>query len=335
MLKRLRDSEFANMAQDVRGATLYGINNDKVGSVEDVIFDPDSRTVLYAIVDTGGWLSTRRFLVPSNYIRSSASDPDAFHVPLSKSQIESLPEFNENIVESDRDFSEYESRYRSKWQSYGFAMPESRDPRFSRFEERLRQSRTETQQPTSTTTYTASTHATSGTAPESVYGVFSQRDQLESAVERLKEQGFNSSDISVVFPDKGKTERFAVQHNTKGPEGATVGGSTGMLAGGVLGWLAGIGTLAIPGIGPLLAAGPIVAALAGAGAGGAIGGLAGALIGMGVPELEAKRYEKEIREGRMLLSVRCADPRFVTSARSILQSNHAKDIFQTGEKRAA
>jgi len=64
---------------------------------------------------------------------------------------------------------------------------------------------------------------------------------------------------------------------------------TGAMVGGTLGWLAGIGALAIPGLGPFLAAGPIVGALAGAGAGGVVCGVVGALIGMGIPEYEAKR----------------------------------------------
>lgn len=326
MFRRLRESAIGDQTEDIRGATVYGSDNEKVGAIDDVIYDPDTSTARYAIVDTGGWLSSRKFLVPSDHIRSSAHDPNNFHVNLTRTQIEELPQFNEEVLSSDERFVDYENRYRSKWQSYGFKMPESRHPRLSKFEERLR---------TQTGPQVTATSSTRSSTPLSVYGVYSEREQLEKAVEKLKDQGFNSADISVVFPDKGRTERFAMQHNTKAPEGATIGGGTGMVTGGVLGWLAGIGTLAIPGIGPLLAAGPIVAALAGAGVGGAVGGLAGALIGMGVPELEAKRYEKEIREGRMLLSVRCDDPRFRTSARSILQSTGAKDIFQTGEKLAA
>jgi hypothetical protein len=158
---------------------------------------------------------------------------------------------------------------------------------------------------------------------------------VSAAVERLKSAGFDNNDISVIFPDKGRTEQFAMEKNTKAPEGAAAGGGSGLVVGGVLGWLAGIGSLAIPGIGPLLAAGPIVAALAGAGVGGAVGGLAGALVGLGIPEMEAKRYEKEIKEGRMLMSIRCADPRFAGTARSILSETDARDVFETGERKAA
>jgi hypothetical protein len=335
MYKRLRDSEFSDRAEDIRGTTLNGSGNDKIGTIEDVLYDPDTHSARYAIVDSGGWLSSRRYLVPSDYIRTSPGDPNAFHAQLTRNQIEDLPEFDEGTLTSESRFNDYETRYRSKWQAYGFSMPESRHPRIARFEDRLRVVPRPAASTTAQTATASNVSSAASNTPLSVYGVYSDNEKLEQAVQHLKDQGFNSEDISVVFPDKGRTERFAVQHNTKGPEGATVGGTTGLVAGGVLGWLAGIGTLAIPGIGPLLAAGPIVAALAGAGAGGAIGGLAGGLIGMGLPEIEAKRYEKEIREGRMLVSVRCSDPRFIPSARSILDSTGAKDIFQTGEKLAA
>jgi len=99
--------------------------------------------------------------------------------------------------------------------------------------------------------------------PTAVYGVYSDRKDVESTVTALKERGFGSGDISVVFPNPSVTKGFAVDKNTKAPEGALTGGSTGLVIGGVLGWLAGMGTLAIPGIGPLLAAGPIVAAPSG------------------------------------------------------------------------
>jgi hypothetical protein len=90
---------------------------------------------------------------------------------------------------------------------------------------------------------------------------------------------------------------------SKAPEGATTGGGTGAVLGGAAGWLAGIGALAIPGVGPFIAAGPIVAALAGAGVGGAVGGVTGALVGLGIPEYEAKLYEGSVYKGGILLSV--------------------------------
>ena len=97
------------------------------------------------------------------------------------------------------------------------------------------------------------------------FGLYPDRASLETGVEALRNAGFRAADISVVIPDSGTTKELAHEINTKAPEGATAGGGAGAIVGGVLGWLAGIGALAIPGIGPLVAAGPIVATLAGIG----------------------------------------------------------------------
>jgi hypothetical protein len=123
----------------------------------------------------------------------------------------------------------------------------------------------------------------------SVFCIADTADQALLIVDRLKHAGFNSSDVSVLMPDKTGTRDFAHEHHTKAPEGAATGAGAGLAVGGGLGWLAGIGALAIPGVGPLIAAGPIMAALGGAALGGTLGGFTGALIGMGMPEFEAKQ----------------------------------------------
>jgi hypothetical protein len=122
------------------------------------------------------------------------------------------------------------------------------------------------------------------------YGIYPDRASFERALEALRAAEFRNSDISAIFPERDRTAKdLAHEINTKAPEGIAAGAGTGAAVGGVLGWLVGVGALAIPGIGPLMAAGPVVAALAGAGAGGATGGLVGGLIGAGIPEVEAKR----------------------------------------------
>src|SRR5580658_6961589 len=130
-----------------------------------------------------------------------------------------------------------------------------------------------------------------------VFGIYKTRGQAENAVDRILAAGFTNNDISVLLPDNSSTKEFAHEKNTKAPEGTTTGVAAGGAVGGTLGLLAGIGALAIPGVGPLIAAGPIVGALAGVGAGGALGGLVGALVGMGIPEYEAKRFEGQIKAG--------------------------------------
>src|SRR5438105_460869 len=137
-----------------------------------------------------------------------------------------------------------------------------------------------------------------------------------------------------MFPENTGTKDFAHEKNTKAPEGATTGAGTGALLGGGLGWLAGIGALAIPGLGPFIAAGPIMAALAGAGVGGAVGGLSGALIGMGIPEYEAKRYEGRVKDGGILLSVHSDDSQWTKRAKEILERTGAQDVSSTGEATA-
>ena len=96
--------------------------------------------------------------------------------------------------------------------------------------------------------------------------------------------------------------------------------------------LAGIGALAIPGLGPFIAAGPIMAALSGAAAGAALGGIAGALIGMGIPEYEAKRYEGKIKEGNILISVHTDNSTERARARQIFEEAGAEDIADTSEE---
>jgi len=127
--------------------------------------------------------------------------------------------------------------------------------------------------------------------------------QANTIVDRLKASGVTNEHISVVMADNDKTRAFAVENETKAPEGAVTGGTTGMAIGGTLGWLTGIGALAIPGLGPLIAAGPIMAALSGAAAGGLLGGITGALIGMGIPEYEAKTYEDRLQRGDAIITV--------------------------------
>src|SRR6476660_7734913 len=105
------------------------------------------------------------------------------------------------------------------------------------------------------------------------FGIFSTRTDVERTVDALRAEGFRNTDISVLYPLNAGTKDFAHEEASKAPEGATTGGVTGAVLGGARGWLAGIGSLAIPGLGPFIAAGPILAALAGAGVGGAVGGV--------------------------------------------------------------
>ena len=164
------------------------------------------------------------------------------------------------------------------------------------------------------------------------FAIFPDRTAAETAVDQLTAAGFSNQDVSVLMSDKEGSKDFATEKNTKAPEGTATGVGIGGTVGGTLGLLAGIGALAIPGVGPLIAAGPIMGALAGLGVGGAVGGLVGALVGMGIPEYEAKRYEGRVKDGGILVSVHCDSSEEVSRAKDILKAAGGDDVASAGEK---
>lgn len=167
---------------------------------------------------------------------------------------------------------------------------------------------------------------------KAVIGIVDSKAQAETAVSELQRVGsIPSKDISIVLSDRRATEGFAADHHTKAPEGAVIGSGAGGLLGGTLGLLAGIGTLAIPGIGPLIAAGPLLATLSGLAAGAALGGLSGALIGMGIPENEARDYEGKLRAGNVLVAVHTESLAEQKIARDVLDRVGARDIGVTND----
>jgi hypothetical protein len=167
-----------------------------------------------------------------------------------------------------------------------------------------------------------------------VYGIYRDRQMVERAIEELKDAGFRNTDISVLFPESGGTKDFAIEKETKAPEGAVTGAGTGAVVGGALGWLMGIGFLFFRVVGRFFAGGPIVGALAGVGAGGLVGGVAGALVGMGIPEYEANRYEGHIKKGGILLSIHADDKDWKNKGKDILERTGAEDIGCKGESPA-
>jgi hypothetical protein len=169
---------------------------------------------------------------------------------------------------------------------------------------------------------------------KSVVGIYATRKAAEIGIDSLREAGSPNTDISLLLPENlGSKELFTLKA-TKAPEGATAGAGSGAVIGGALGWLAGIGVLAIPGLGPFIAAGPIMATLAGVGVGGAVGGFTGALVGSGIPEYEAKRYEGRLQKGGILISVHCDTSQEIERARIVLQRTGAEDVSTTSESSA-
>lgn len=168
----------------------------------------------------------------------------------------------------------------------------------------------------------------------SVLALFASEAETENAVSRLREAGFRNTDVSILMQRNEGNKDFGHEKQSKSPEGVATGGTAGAIIGGTIGWLAGIGALAIPGVGPLIASGPIMAALAGLGAGAAVGGVTGGLVGAGIPEYEAKRFEGMIRDGKVLISVHCDDSTWVAKAKDILKDSGGHDISSRSEAHA-
>ncbi len=313
---------------ELRGTNVYGSDAQKLGTIEDALLDDSTGELRYLLIDAG-WLKSHQFLLPADQL-FAFGDGMEFYVNMRQQDVEALPSFTDEMLAPDGALARNESDYRQGWRHDPNPQRHQPSARLQRFREHLRDAtaRSDATAPRGGVT-------TIGARPTGVYGTFESRRDVEKAIDRLRQDGFNSQDISVLFPDRDLNKEFAIEKNTKAPEGALAGGGAGLVVGGALGWLVGIGTFAIPGIGPLLVAGPIVAALAGAGVGGAIGGIAGALVGLGVPELEARRYEEEVKRGRILVSVHCSSVGTASTARTILESSGAHDVFLSGEQRAA
>jgi uncharacterized membrane protein len=164
----------------------------------------------------------------------------------------------------------------------------------------------------------ANSNATTNTPQvnQTVIGVFESRSRAENAVNTLRKQGFTTEEINIV----SKKQRTENQHETYDDD-ITDGTLTGGTLGGIGGLLMGAGALMLPGLGPILAVGPITAAVGGAIA----GGIAGGLIDWGIPAEASQRYEQEVAHGSILAIIR-TDTTKVNSAAQILRQNGAKDV---------
>lgn len=187
---------------------------------------------------------------------------------------------------------------------------------------------------------------------KAVFGLANNEEQARRIVDHLLADEFTNEDISILYPDRNKNksktsewrdEKFskesspkkghlATEKHSKAPEGGVTGAATGGILGGSLGLLAGIGALAIPGAGPFIAAGPIMAALSGSAVGGSLGLLIGTLVGSGIPEYEAKKYEAGLKEGNILISVHTDSQDEINRAKEILKNEGAKEISSSSEK---
>lgn len=140
-------------------------------------------------------------------------------------------------------------------------------------------------------------------AGQTVVGLFADQPAAERGIQALKAVGFSEQQIGVAVRDEMQQQELTDGTGAQVAEGATKGAMGGGVLGGVVGLLAGVGALVIPGIGPIIAGGALASTLAGAGIGAAAGGLIGALAGMGVPEEDARHFERGFQQGGTLVTV--------------------------------
>jgi hypothetical protein len=167
-----------------------------------------------------------------------------------------------------------------------------------------------------------------------VLGIYPDRTTVSDAINVLHKTGYRATDISVLSSDNPGSKDFAHERHSRALEGAAVGAGAGAVIGAALAWFVSVQTVSIPGFGPLVAVGPVVAALAGAGAGGALGWIAGWLAGLGQTEYIARRYAGRIRHGGILVSVHCDSPEWCDRAKRTLKDTGARSISSASETAA-
>jgi uncharacterized membrane protein len=168
---------------------------------------------------------------------------------------------------------------------------------------------------------------------KSIVGIAKTSLQVERTIDELQEDALIAvTEISVLMPDSETQPELGAVKTTKAPEGASAGAVTGGVLGGTLGLLAGIGALALPGFGPLIAAGPIMAALGGTAARAAGGGVVGALVGLGIPESEARVYEERLKAGGYLVAVQVQNNEVADICRDIMKRNNLGDVILVSER---
>jgi hypothetical protein len=160
---------------------------------------------------------------------------------------------------------------------------------------------------------------------KTVVGVFNDFTAAVNALPDFVREGIPRDCISIVSPDA--EGEFAKYLSARAERPIMEDAGVGAVIGGLSGLLVGLGALTIPGVGPVLAAGPLFTALAGAMVGTEAGSLVGILDGFGVAEYEAKSHAEKVGEGRTLVIVKAEDP-LVGRAQTILRRHHAVNIEQ-------
>ena len=168
----------------------------------------------------------------------------------------------------------------------------------------------------------------------SVMGMYPNRATVSEALNTLNKAGYRPADISVLSSDNVGSKDFAHVRQNKALQGAAIGAAIGAVVGAALAWLVSTQPVTVTALAPLVSAGSVLAAIAGAGAGGTLGWIVGLLMGMRLTDYVAKRYAGRMLHGGILLSVHCDTPEWCDRARKTLKDTGAQDISAAVERTA-
>lgn len=158
-----------------------------------------------------------------------------------------------------------------------------------------------------------------------ITGLFANPADASASIHTLEARGVQVERISIIAGDTVDANSFAITTHSKLPEGVALGAGTGGAIGALIAGFVAAGTIVTGGVG-LIAVGPLIASLAGAGAGATAGGIVGGSIGSIIPEHEVKHYEDAFKKGSVLVGVECTDDDTEDAVRDTFKNFDAKKV---------
>jgi sporulation protein YlmC with PRC-barrel domain len=111
----LREYKFEEELNDIRGSEVYGVNDEKLGTIDDVVFNHSTGDIRYIVLKTGGLFTRKKVIVPASRIEPYGNHEDKFYAELDKERLEMLPEFEEGKLKAEGDWSQYERDFEKRW----------------------------------------------------------------------------------------------------------------------------------------------------------------------------------------------------------------------------
>jgi sporulation protein YlmC with PRC-barrel domain len=112
----LENQQVAGDVRDIRGTTVRGPEGEKLGKVDDVIFDHDTMEIRYLVVDSEGWLESGTFLLPAHRVFADEEHEDGLATGVSTRQIRNAPQYDKTSLRSQNEWNKYEQEFKEYWE---------------------------------------------------------------------------------------------------------------------------------------------------------------------------------------------------------------------------